>query len=197
MIDADEDIAAAFAVAWNSVDNDHAVAADFWPCCRVLADAGLLAAQETSLTAVSIGPFRLALPNANRPVLDFVEVLFPAVIASAATNHALPGAVSGVLSSACVTFVKLYREGTVFGRGETDRLRWDVLIAVRNDNAGAVRPSRQTIIAALADQSETARSGSAVRDAIDWLMGAVDMPGHGLRSPLLVRQADGGLLATV
>ncbi|HEX4702599.1 MAG TPA: hypothetical protein VH352_10770 [Pseudonocardiaceae bacterium] len=193
------DIATTFAAAWNSINNDRAVSADFWPCCRVLADARLLAPQEARLSAIAIGPFRLAVPIENKPVLDFVEVLFPSVIAGAAAGHAAPSAVAGVLSAACLTFVKLYRRGTVFGRGETDRLRWDVLIMVRNHNAAAVRPSSLAVIAALADQPDTpmVRSTSAVRDAIDWLLGIVDTPDHRSQSPLLVQQDDGGLLAAV
>jgi hypothetical protein len=197
MADAGTDVAEVFATKWNSINEDRALAVDFWPCCRILADAELLDAQETSLTAVSIGPFRLAVPNDNRPLVDFVEVLFPSVIASAATGQAVPGAVSGVLSAACTTFVKLYRQGTVFGRSERDRLRWDVLMTVRDDSARTVQPSRETIVAVVADQTNTARSESAVRDAVDWLLGAARTHGDVPRSPLLVQQADGGLFATV
>lgn len=195
--DADTDIAKVFATAWNSINNDQALAADFWPCCRVLVDAALLAAQETNLTALSIGPFRLAVSGDNRPVIDFVEVLFPSVIASTATGQAVPGAVSGVLTAACTTFVKLYRQGTVFGRSEIDRLRWDVLMAVRSDNAHAVQPSTEMVIAAFADRPETRRSSSAVHDAVNWLLGTTRTHRYGPREPLLVQLDNGGLLATV
>jgi hypothetical protein len=190
------DVAEAFATAWNATGEDHALAVDFWPCCRVLADAGLLDAQETSLTVASIGPFHLAVSDDNRPVVDFVEVLFPAVIAGAAAGRGVAGAVSGVLTAACTTFVTLYRRGTVFGRSERDRLRWDVLTAVRHDNARTVFPSQETLVAAVADRTDPARTDAAVLDAIEWLAGT-RTSGAVPRSPLLVRQADGGLFATV
>ena len=190
-VDAGTDIAATFAETWNSVNADKAIAADFWPCCRVLAGAQLLAAQETKLTAVSIGPFRLAVPKEDSPVVDFVEVLFPSTVASAATGQVVQGAVAGVLTAACTVFVKLYRKGTVFGRGEDDRLRWDVLMTVRNDNARTIRPSRQAVVETLARYPDT-----RVHDAMDWLLG-VDTSENGPRSPLLTQHDDGGLLTTV
>lgn len=190
-VDAGADIAETFAKAWNSVNDDRALAVDFWPCCRVLADAQLLVAQETSLAAVSIGPFRLAMPKENQPVVDFVEVLFPSTIASAATGQVVQGAVAGVLTAACTVFVKLYRQGTVFGRSPDDRLRWEVLMTVRNDNSRAVHPSRKAVVAALTDHPD-----SRVQDAIDWLLGSGEHD-RGSRSPLLTRHDDGGLLAMV
>lgn len=190
-VDAGTDIASTFAETWNSVNADKAIAADFWPCCRVLADAQLLAAQETNLAAVSIGPFRLAVPTESSPVVDFVEVLFPSTVASTATGQVVQGAVAGVLTAACTVFVKLYRKGTVFGRSEDDRLRWDVLMTVRNDNARTVRPPRQAVVEALARYPDT-----RVHDAINWLLGT-DTSDHRPRSPLLTQHDDGGLIATV
>ncbi|MFC4858681.1 hypothetical protein [Actinophytocola glycyrrhizae] len=187
-MDTGTDVAAMFATAWNAVNDDRATAVDFWPCCRVLADANLLVAQETNLTAVSIGPFRFAASGDNRPIIDFVEVLVPSLIASAATGQAVSGAVSGVLTAACATFVKLCRQGVCFGRSETDRLRWAVLMMVRNANIHDVRPSEEAVVREFADRA----TGTAVPDAIGWLLGTA----RG-RPPLLIRQDDGGLLATV
>ena len=188
MSDTDPDIAAIFATEWNSVSHDHATAADFWPCCRVLAEAGLLVAQETNLTAVSIGPFHYAASDDNRPVIDFVEVLVPSVIASVATGQALSGTVSGVLTAACTVFVKLCRQGVFFGRSETDRLRWDVLIMVRNANSQNYRPSEDAVAAQFVHHP----SRDAVPDAIRWLHATTSG-----RPPLLTRQIDGGLVALV
>lgn len=186
----EEDVAAVFATAWNARHTDQAQPADFWPCCRIMAEAGLLVPDETNLTAVSIGPFRLAVPKDNRPVVDFVEVLFPSVAASAAMGQPVTGAVSGVLTAACTTFVKLYRQGTVFGRSARDRLRWNVLMAVRDDNARAVDPSTEVVVATVRERSGTTPpTDTAVRDAIDWLLGS--------QPPLLVRLDDGGLRTTV
>lgn len=190
-VDADTDIAATFAETWNSVKVDKAIAADFWPCCRILADAQLLAAQETNLAAVSIGPFRLAVPKESSSVVDFVEVLFPSTVASVATGEVVQGAVAGVLTAACTVFVTLYRKGTIFSRSEDDRLRWDVLMTVRNENARTVRPSTQAVVEALARYPAT-----RVHDAIDWLLGT-GTSDQGPRSPLLTQHDDGGLLTTV
>lgn len=198
MIDPDADVADIFAATWNSVNDGDAVAADFWPCCRVLAQAGLLVAQETNLSAVSIGPFHLALPQENHALVDFVEVLFPSVIAGVAYGHPLPGAVSGVLSGACATFVKLGRQGTVFGRAEPDRVRWAVLMTVSEANGRQARPTSQQVIDALAEDGSAVWPSASVQQALDWLTGAeTGAIGRRPHAPLIVREADGGLVARI
>jgi hypothetical protein len=191
------DVATLFADHWNRIHGDHLVAAEFWPCCRVLAEADLLAPQETQLTALSIGPFRLAVSKDNQPVIDFIEVLFPAVVVSSVTGQGVTGAVSGVLTAACTVFVKLYRQGTVFGRGDDDRLRWEVLMAVRAANDQNVRPSQDAVVAVFTRRSHEPSSESEVNDAIAWLLGTDDARRPRPPSPLLTRLDDGGLRTTV
>ena len=80
MADAGPDVASQLAAAWNRVRaaDGQAEPVDIWPCCQILAAAGLLQGQERDLSAIELGPFRIAVTGRGNATRDFVEVLFPA-----------------------------------------------------------------------------------------------------------------------
>jgi hypothetical protein len=67
------------AASWNQ---EHGIATatpvDMWPCCQILAEWGFVVGQQEDLSAVALGPFKIAAARNDAAVRDFVEALFPA-----------------------------------------------------------------------------------------------------------------------
>lgn len=171
MPDTEGDVAAAMAASWNQ---GHGVAtatpADMWPCCQILAESGLVVGQQEDLSAISLGPFKIAAARNEAAVKDFVEALFPAAVASLPSSTPLASSVTGGLTAVCLIFVKLIDRGVIFTRGPQDRLRWAVLmeIAARNH-----KDSPLTLHGLTKTTVHTAQDGTSaadVREAVDWLL---------------------------
>jgi hypothetical protein len=185
------DVASVMADTWNQANGQSCPAdpVDMWPCCQILAEAGLVIGQQEDLAAIAIGPFRFATVRNENPTRDFVEVLFPAAVAALPASRPVVAAVSGVLSAACLVFVKLLDRGVVFHRTPEDVERWTVLMQIANCNANGAFPTICDVI------NETARATSwnirpaAAEDAVAWLKE------RGLVSATL--RATGGLEAGV
>jgi len=54
MTDSRTDLAEQLARVWNSSHNDRATGVDFWPCCRILQENGLVDAQDENLAAIPL-----------------------------------------------------------------------------------------------------------------------------------------------
>jgi hypothetical protein len=181
-----DDFAGRFADAWRLTTGIKPEPTLFWPCCRILAGSGLLVAQEEQLAAVALGPFHLAVTPAPEPVRNFIEVLFPAIVSTVPSGETVAGAVSGVLSGACVCFVQLLRRGMTFGREPEDQLRWKILVHIRNQNKNQVRPSPEDVIATFSERNDINSSTEDIGHALAWLMSqATPIP--------LVKEEDDGL----
>jgi hypothetical protein len=198
--DAVLDVASQLATAWNSARaaDGQAGPVDVWPCCQILAAAGLLQGQERDLAAVELGPFRIAVTGRANATRDFIEVLFPAAVAALPTGQPLTGAISGALSAACLTFIKLLERTIVFGRSETDQQRWIVLIHIKNCNASGVFPTVCDVIDLVTRASQWDIRPNAVESSIVWLTGAGDARPSGRRTQLVrLDSSNGGLESLV
>jgi len=171
--DAGLDVASQLAAAWNRVRaaDGQAEPVDIWPCCQILAAAGLLQGQERDLSAIELGPFRIAVTGRANATRDFVEVLFPAAVAALPTGQPLMGAVSGALSAACLTFIKLLERTVVFGRSDADRQRWVVLMHIKNCNSHGELPTICEVIDLVTRASQWDIRPNAVESSIAWLLG--------------------------
>ena len=171
MPDTEGDVAAAMAASWNQ---GHGIATatpvDMWPCCQILAESGFVVGQQEDLSAISLGPFKIAAARNEAAVRDFVEALFPAAVAALPSSTPLASAVTGGLTAVCLIFVKLIDRGVIFTRSPEDRLRWAVLmeIAARNHDDPPATLKGLTGNAVLAAQDGT--SAGDVREAVHWLL---------------------------
>ncbi len=178
---AEDDVAAALAASWNQArGTDVATPVDMWPCCQILAESGFLVGQQEDLSAISLGPFKIATARNEAAVKDFVEALFPAAVASLPSSTPVASAVTGGLTAVCLMFVKLMDRGVVFTRSPEDKLRWAVLMNIAGRNRENARPTLHDLTsnAALAAQADT--SAADVRKAVDWLLdrGLIVHPGQ-------------------
>jgi hypothetical protein len=129
-----EDLGAALAYQWNRIrGGETATAEDFTPILRELAEAGLVEGNEEALTTLQLGPFRIAATPYENATSDFVDVLIPSVIVGLADGTPLHGAVAGALAASTQCFISLLRRGVVFGRSPDDRLRWAILIDIKEN----------------------------------------------------------------
>lgn len=197
MVNVTDDVAEQFASYWNLLRDDDALPADFWPCCRILEDDGLVIAPEERLAAISVGPFKIAVQRPDNPVRDFIEILFPSVVASIPAGETVTGAVSGALSAACTCFVKLLQHGVVFGRSEPDQLRWNVLLFIRRMNAIGIWPTRDDVASAFSSGTASIAfkpTEPDVRWAIAWLtLDSMESPKAVSSVALVSLRPDGGL----
>lgn len=195
------DVAYEMATAWNRICKNTELAdeLDVWPCCQILAAAGVVIGQEEALAAIEIGPFRIAVAPSEHATRDFIEVLFPAAVASLPTGQPLMGAVSGALSAACLTFLKLLERSITFGRSNVDVQRWTVLMHIKNCNTNGICPTTCDAIDAVAYLTEWDIRPNAAEAAIEWLLGPSDEAGRRSASIALVRRnmPAGGLEALV
>jgi hypothetical protein len=191
------DVAHQMATAWNRThgEREFADAVDYWPCCQILAAGGVIVGQEQNLAAVELGPFRIALTRRQHATRDFIEVLFPATVAAIPAGQPLLGAVSGALSAACLTFLKLLERSVVFSRSEVDVQRWIVLMYVKNRNAEGIYPTICEVVNAVARLTDWDIRADAVESSVEWLISNQsddDEASSGV--PLLrLNASDGGL----
>jgi hypothetical protein len=193
------DVALQLATAWNRdrSRDGRAEPVDIWPCCQILASAGLLQGQDRDLAAIELGPFRVAVTNQASATRDFIEVLFPAAVAALPTGQLLPGAVSGALSAACLTFIKLLERTIVFGRSEIDRQRWIVLMHIKNCNASGVFPTVCEVIDLATRASHWDVRANDVESSLSWLTGEGGAERARPRTPLVRRNRTGGGLESL
>lgn len=200
MADGIADVASQLAAAWNRARaaDGQAAPVDVWPCCQILAAAGLLHGQERDLAAIELGPFRIAVTGRANATRDFIEVLFPAAVAALPTGQPLMGAVTGSLSAACLTFIKLLERTIVFGRSEVDRQRWIVLMHIKNCNAYCMFPTICDVTDLVTRASQWDIRPNAVESSIAWLVGNGDGERSGRREQLVrLNSATGGLESLV
>jgi hypothetical protein len=166
------DIAEAMAQSWNAMYGVSSMAEpiDMWPCCNILAQSGVIVGQQEDLSAISMGPFKVAIPRNRGIVRDFVEVLFPATVAALPASQPLTAAVSGSLSAACLVFVKLLDRGVIFGRSPADTERWNILMFVTNCNSSNFYPTICEVINEVALITHWEIRPSAADVALKWLI---------------------------
>jgi hypothetical protein len=159
------------AASWNQ---EHGIAAatpvDMWPCCRILAESGFVVGQQEDLSAISLGPFKVAAARNEAAVKDFVEALFPAAVASLPSSTPLASAVTGGLTAVCLIFVKLIDRGVIFTRSPEDRLRWAVLMEIAARNHGDPPPTLHGPTKNAVLTAQDGASDADVRKAVDWLL---------------------------
>lgn len=166
------DVAALMAAAWNQAHGAATAAPlDMWPCCQVLARSGLVTGQQEDLSAISLGPFKVAAARNEAPVRDFVEALFPAAVAALPSSTPLASATAGMLTAACLLFVKLLDRGVIFTRRQEDRLRWAVLMAIADSTSEDAHLTTHYLASNKALRAGTGASAADVHAAIDWLLG--------------------------
>ncbi|GAA0981658.1 hypothetical protein GCM10009555_050150 [Acrocarpospora macrocephala] len=151
-----KDIGAALADQWNRAHQETASTDEFWPLMRILSDAGLVTGDEQSLTTLQLGPFRIAATPYERATRDFLDVLLPSLVVGAADGVPLHGVIAGTLTAGTRCFVELLRRGVVFGRSPADRVRWAVLIHIKEH-----RPT--------ADDLADAHHGADIPAVLTWL----------------------------
>jgi hypothetical protein len=168
--DTEGDVAAAMAASWNQRHGTTATPVDMWPCCQLLAESGFVVGQQEDLSAISLGPFKIAAARNEAAVRDFVEALFPAAVASLPSSTPLASAVTGGLTAVCLIFVKLIDRGVIFTRSPEDRLRWAVLMEIaahnREDPPATLNGLTENAVLAAQDGA----SAGDVRDAVRWLL---------------------------
>lgn len=171
MPDAAADVAAMMATSWNEAHRlSPAAPLDMWPCCQILAESGYVVGQQEDLSAVTLGPFKVAVARNENAVKDFLEALFPAVAASLPSSTPLASAVSGGLTAACLLFVKLLDRGVVFTSRPVDKLRWAVLMDIAARNADSAYPAVAEIAGGAAVAAAGEASAADTRAAVEWLL---------------------------
>lgn len=194
--DATPDVAAAMAAAWNRCSDATVVVTDFWPCCQVLADAGVVQGDEASLGVAALGPYKIAYTAYTEAADDFISTLFPAAMVGIAAGHPESGAATGFFSGLCRCFVGLLRRGVVFGRCEPDVTRWLVLAEVRSENAQGLFPTRDDLLDRVRGADGQLLPPSSVSDAVDWLSRSHGFSEGGAH-PLIEERRDGSLRCLV
>jgi hypothetical protein len=159
------------AASWNQ---RHGIATatpvDLWPCCQILAESGFVVGQQEDLSAISLGPFKIAAARNEAAVKDFVEALFPAAVASLPSSTPLASAVTGGLTAVCLIFVKLMDRGVIFTRSPQDRLRWAVLMEIADRSHEDPPLSLHSLTKNAVQTAEDGTSAADVREAVDWLL---------------------------
>ncbi|MGP3921249.1 hypothetical protein [Nonomuraea sp. 10N515B] len=154
------DLGSVLADGWNDThDGPSATAADFAPVLRILADAGLVRGNEEPLTTLQVGPFRIAATPYETATNDFIDVLLPSLIVGLADGIPVHGAVAGTLAGATRCFINVLRCGVIFGRSPADRLRWAVLMHIKQR-----RPNMAQMTLAFPEEQ--------IAETIAWLEGA-------------------------
>jgi len=162
-----------------------------WDACTVLAEAGVLVADEEHLGALRRGPFRIAATRYEHQVLDFVDVLFPTGVVAAATGRPGLGALTAGARLVCKVFTDVLRRGVVFGRDDVSRLRFAVLLAV---DAAKAPMTVHEVTRSLVAQGLIVES-DAVVDALTWLTSAPSV--SGADQELLAEEADGSYVSRI
>ncbi|MFI9536819.1 hypothetical protein ACIG56_26660 [Nocardia fusca] len=191
------DVAQQIADSWARVRGTVAPPEDFWACCQVLADGGLLIGQQQDLAAISLGPFKLATSKFGTPAREFVEVLIPGVIGSLPAGATGAGAATGALTAAATCLIKLLNEGVVFRSTPDDVLRWAVLVFIKSSNDDGVEPTRAEVLAYFRSSGSSAGwADEEVETAVTWLLDGDFRAVLGSPSPL-VREVGGHLRSRV
>lgn len=193
------DLATGLAARCNGVGeaSEPAAPEDFWPLLRQLSDAGLVVGSEEPLATVQLGPFRLAQTPYREATRDFLDILLPALVVGHAQGIPMRLAVAGVLTAGTHAFLELLRRGVAFGRSPEDRLRWEVLVHIKERGAAGRDPTVDEVVTSMTrDGPGTGRSAGEVRAAVDWLLGTGETGGT-TRPALLATDGDGGLRSLV
>ena len=170
MPNSEGDVAAAMAASWNQDRGiDTATPVDMWPCCQILAESGFVVGQQEDLSAIPLGPFKIAAARNEGAVKDFVEALFPAAVASLPSSTPLASGVTGGLTAVCLIFVKLIDRGVVFTRTPEDRLRWAVLMEIAARTREGSPPSFLSL-STNAVLTQNGASPAEMRKTVDWLL---------------------------
>lgn len=192
------DVAQQIADSWARVRGIVAPPDDFWACCQVLADGGLLIGQQQDLAAISLGPFKLATSKFATPAREFVEVLIPGVIGSLPAGATAAGAAAGVLTAAATCLIKLLNEGVVFRSTPDDVLRWTVLVFIKNCNDNGVEPTRAEVLAYFRSSGSPAGwVDEEIDTAVTWLLDGDFRAVLGSAPSPLVREVGGRLRSRV
>lgn len=124
---------------WNKNSIDFIYPENFWDYCRQLEDKGLLDSNNTAISAVSIGPFKIAsnLEVSNKEFLTFfIETVVPAVFANC-NNMQFTEAYSLFLLPALHIFLNLFSNSCFI----KDQLQWEILLYIKQKNSENISPN--------------------------------------------------------
>jgi hypothetical protein len=135
-----------FADTWNSTDSPQKCAPEhFWPFCRMLSNAGILAGNEQDVAALEIGPFKIvkAYEDDERVLRILFETL-PAIIDVFSGNATLERFVAEVLPVLSEITTHVVQKSARI----TDPLEWWILTKIRMLNKNGVYPNDDELFSA-------------------------------------------------
>lgn len=125
---------------WNETNTStHMIEENFWDLCRVLEREGFLVSDDAAVSAISIGPFRIASTidiNRKDYLKYFLEVIMPAIF-SKINDLPFDQVYSLYLLPALGLFIDL-ADNCYWIK---DLLQWDVLMYIRKDNQHGIYPT--------------------------------------------------------
>ncbi len=129
---------------WNKTNiSEKRLEENFWDVCRVLEGAGFLISDDAAVSAVSVGPFKIAstLDVQRKDLLVFfLETIVPAIF-SKASGVPFEQVYSLYLLPAANLFISL-TSGCYWIK---DMLQWDVLMYIREKNRRGIYPTLDEI----------------------------------------------------
>lgn len=131
-------------VAWNNSNrSEKIVEENFWDFCRELEKGGFLVGDDASISAISIGPFKIvSMIEVKRKdlLLFFLETIIPAIF-SKTNDLPFDQVYSLYLLPAVNLFIKLADECYWV----KDLLQWEILMFIREENKINIYPTTNEI----------------------------------------------------
>lgn len=128
---------------WNSNSNEKIFPEDFWDYCRILEKNGILKPNETAISAISIGPFKMVsnLDVSNKEFFSFfIETIIPIQIAN---NNNL--SFNEVYSLFLIPVLHIFLNLLSGSHFITDELQWEIILYIKQKNSEKHFPNFEDI----------------------------------------------------
>lgn len=125
---------------WNETNiSEKVLEENFWDVCRVFEGAGFLISDDAAVSAISVGPFKIASTMEIQKkdlLMYFLETMVPAIF-SKANGLPFEQVYSLYLLPAANLFISLTNSCYCI----KDSLQWDMLMYIREKNRHGIYPT--------------------------------------------------------
>lgn len=127
-------------VTWNKTNvSEQIIEENLWDFCRLFEEKGLLVGDDASISAISIGPFRIASTvelKKKDMLVNFLEITVPAIF-SKVNALTFEQAYSLYLLPIALLFINLSEQCCFI----KDTLQWEVLMFIKRQNQNNIYPT--------------------------------------------------------
>lgn len=186
-----ENIDSYLSAIWNNTNkSEHIIEENLWDLCRILEDGGFLVGDDAAISAISIGPFKIASTveiEKKDMLIFFLETIIPAIF-SKVNGLSFDQVYSLYLLPAAKILISLADQSYWI----RDLLQWEILLFIKKENENHVYPTCNDI-----KKSDTFREFEdwQVYDAIKNLEDVGNMLGN--KHSLISKDFDGRMQCLV